>query len=343
MKEGAVDCQFNREDNIRSDPTIEEAFVCPTSIVSDSDKTYNILESDTNKKVKKQRREQSIVKEINTKKLSIPIIVNNSKIKILIILPAALNDIPKSELIKSLPNGLEILDYYLYNSLYYKKKSQYGDKNVIGNIVNTPEDPLKSKKQLSKFVKLDVEIVKDYRRIESCIEKKGGLKTKTESKRIEWSDNIKLCHEETDNLLRNRKTHKETWKCLICEQETTEDICPTCGVTREDTMIFNESSTPIESTESRKADSVSKKSVEKEPLEKISAPKFKMPVGKKSDTVSEVSDKKSSLAVTSSKDSDSKSDTSDKKSITTTKSSEIASSKSTKSKKKKGRVKRARF
>ena len=113
MKEGAVDCQFNREDNIRSDPTAEEAFVCPTSIVSDGDKTYNILESDTNKKVKKQRREQSTVKEVNTKKLSIPIIVNNSKIKVLIILPQSLNDVSKSELIKSLPDGLEIFDYYL--------------------------------------------------------------------------------------------------------------------------------------------------------------------------------------------------------------------------------------
>ena len=55
--------------------TVEEAFVCPTSIVSDGDKTYNILESDTNKKVKKQRREQSTVKEVNTKKLSIPILL----------------------------------------------------------------------------------------------------------------------------------------------------------------------------------------------------------------------------------------------------------------------------
>ena len=76
---------------------------------------------------------------------------------------------------------------------------------VIGNIVNTPENPLQSKKQLSKFVKLEEEIVKDYRRIESCIEKKGGLKIKTESKRIEWSDNIKLCHEETDDSLKNQK------------------------------------------------------------------------------------------------------------------------------------------
>ena len=342
MKEGAVDCQFNREDNIRSDPTIEEAFVCPTSIVSDGDKTYNILESDTNKKVKKQRREQSTVKEINTKKLSIPIIVNNSKIKVLIILPQSLNDVSKSELIKSLPDGLEIFDYYLYNSLYYKKKTQYGDKIVIGNIVNTPENPLQSKKQISKFVKLEEEIVKDYRRIESCIEKKGGLKIKTESKRIEWSDNIKLCHEETDNSLRSKKIHQETWKCLICEQETGEDICPTCGVTREDTMIFNDTSAPVQSADSKKEDSVSKKSVEKESVEEISAPEFKMPVVKKTDSLSDISDKKSAASA-GSKDLDSKSDASSKKSVTTTKSSKVASSESTKSKKKKGRVKRARF
>ena len=71
------------------------------------------------------------------------------------------------------------------------------------------------------------------------------MKIKTESKRIEWSDNIKLCHEEIDNSLRTKKIHQETWECLICEQETGEDVCPTCGVTREDTMIFNETTTPV--------------------------------------------------------------------------------------------------
>ena len=59
---------------------------------------------------------------MNTKKLSIPIIVNNSKIKVLIILPQSLNDVSKSELIKSLPDGLEIFDYYLYNEFVLQEK-----------------------------------------------------------------------------------------------------------------------------------------------------------------------------------------------------------------------------
>ena len=142
--------------------------------------------------------------------------------------------------------------------------------------------------------------------------------------------------------MRSKKIHQETWKCLICEQETGEDICPTCGVTREDTMIFNDTSTPVQSADSKKEDSVSKKSVEKEPVEEISAPEFKMPVVKKTDTLGDISDKKSAASA-GSKDLDSKSDASGKKSVTTTKSSEVTSSESTKSKKKKGRVKRARF
>ena len=60
MKEGAVDCQFNRRRQYSFRPDYEEACL-PNFIVSDGDKTYNILESNTNKKVK-QRREQSTVK-----------------------------------------------------------------------------------------------------------------------------------------------------------------------------------------------------------------------------------------------------------------------------------------
>ena len=102
-------------------------------------------------------------------------------------------------------------------------------------------------------------------------------------------------------------------------------------------MIFNDTSTPVQTDESKKAESVSKKSVEKDPDKEISAPKFKMPVVKKSDIKSHLSDKKS-LESTISKDSkDSKSDE------VRTKTSDADLSQSTKSKKKKGRVKRAKF
>ena len=62
MKESAIDCHFNREDNIRSDPTIEDAFKCPDNIISDTNTTYNIFDNTSIKKSKPRGRKQELQK-----------------------------------------------------------------------------------------------------------------------------------------------------------------------------------------------------------------------------------------------------------------------------------------
>ena len=49
-----------------------------------------------------------------------------------------------------------VLKYLIITCIivYITRKTQYGDKIVIGNIVNTPENPLQSKKQSSKLCKI---------------------------------------------------------------------------------------------------------------------------------------------------------------------------------------------
>ena len=85
--------------------------------------------------------ENKSYKKISIKKIIVPIIVHNSKINVLIILPPELNDINNKDLIKNLPNGLDIYDYYLYHSLYYKKKTQLNEQISIGKVINTADEP----------------------------------------------------------------------------------------------------------------------------------------------------------------------------------------------------------
>ena len=237
MKESAIDCQFNRVDNIRSDSTIEDAFRCPTAIISDSNYTYDVFESSTTQP-RKKHKEQTLMREQGIKKLSIPVILQNSKIKVLIILPPELNGIDKQSIIAKLPNNLEIYDYYLYNSLYYKKRTEHGDKFIIGSVINTEINPIRHIKDLSKFINIREEITKDYRRIEACIKEVGRISKPTELERINWTDRIKMCHEKKDTELKLLKQKAVSWKCQVCEGETTVEICPNCGISREDTLAY---------------------------------------------------------------------------------------------------------
>ena len=249
MKESAIDCHFNREDNIRSDPTIEDAFKCPDNIISDTNTTYNIFDNTSIKKSKPRGRKQELQKKISIKKIIVPIIVHNSKINVLIILPPELNDINNKDLIKNLPNGLDIYDYYLYHSLYYKKKTQLNEQISIGKVINTADEPLINKSGLQKSITLNRDITIDYRRIEACIKQIGKSKSKTESGRIAWADAIKQCHEEKDTSLKHMEEKSIKWRCIVCEKDITTDICPICGINREEVLIFNAGS-DIESEKS---------------------------------------------------------------------------------------------
>jgi hypothetical protein len=178
------------------------------------------------------------MREQGIKKLSIPVILQNSKIKVLIILPPELNGIDKQSIIAKLPNNLEIYDYYLYNSLYYKKRTEHGDKFIIGSVINTEINPIRHIKDLSKFINIREEITKDYRRIEACIKEVGRISKPTELERINWADRIKMCHEKKDTELKLLKQEAVSWKCQVCEGETTVEICPNCGISREDTLAY---------------------------------------------------------------------------------------------------------
>ena len=58
-----------------------------------------------------------------------------------------------------------------------------------------------------------------------------------------------MSRKEKDTSLKHMEEKSIKWRCIVCEKDITTDICPICGINREEVLIFNAGS-DIESEKS---------------------------------------------------------------------------------------------
>lgn len=208
IKETAIDCNFNHDLNIASDPAFKN-LRCYNNIDStDPEYTYNVTSNDI------------VVNTTNiqTYKLLIDIPVEYSNYGTIM----AMTELPTDTFkygTDEFDDGHPIYDYYLHNGLYYKEpKKLY---IVIGHFKNNLP-VLKPEFIDTKW--------NDYALLQNCMKRNGKL-PKDELLKDTYVDKIKQCHIEADNY----------WECIQCFQTIPTDTpkCNVCDITRDTAMLFN--------------------------------------------------------------------------------------------------------
>ena len=240
MKESAVDCNFNKRDNIMSNRELE-SLKCNDIIIGEGDVTYDIWTDELDSRTATSVTEGEKIKKIKTKKLIMTQNLKGKPIKTFLNLPPELADSTVSEAIRQLPVGHKIYDYYIYYDLYYKEKSG-GFKSLfkVGEIVNVD-----GVNKIS-FIRSFTDRIDDYGEINDCMlenEEKGITMPETgEFEIINYASTIKECHKK-----------KEKWICEFCEEERSGPECESCNVSRAESESFQiKSNLTRESTTSTK-------------------------------------------------------------------------------------------
>jgi len=230
MKESAVDCNFNKRDNIMSNRELE-SLKCNDIIIGEGDVTYDIWIDELDSRTASSATESEKIKKIKTKKLIMTQQIKGKPIKTFLNLPPELSDITVSEAIRQLPVGHKIYDYYIYYDLYHKERSG-GFKSLfkVGEIINQ-----EGQNKIS-FSKSFVERINDYGEIHDCmVEKEREGITMPESGEFEiirYASEIKECHKK-----------KEKWVCQFCDELVTGPECVDCSVSRAESESYQVKST----------------------------------------------------------------------------------------------------
>lgn len=221
IKEAAVDCNYNRDLNIRSNPELAD-LKCNNIILTESAYTYPLTGEDL-RAIKKPGAITVLTKTVVKNKLVIPYRLSNGKVVKLL----ALLEEGKTK-VSDLVNGQEVYDFYLYNGLNYKDlKSKtfhkIGTVNIGGagglNIVFLPEFENR---------------LNDYYVIEECMMELGlNIPPTDEVEKNRWAERIKDCHRSKNRPVKVEKK----WKCIACDIEYPWDIevckTPGCGFTKD--------------------------------------------------------------------------------------------------------------
>ena len=225
MKESAVDCNFNKRDNIMSNRDLE-SLKCNDIIIGEGNVTYDIWSDELDSKSTTSVTESEKIKKIKTKKLIMTQTIKGKQIKTFMNLPPELSDASPAEAIRQLPVGHKIFDYYIYYDLYHKEKSG-GFKSLfkIGEIIN--KDGANKIRLIPQFL----EKIEDYSEIHDCMlekQKEGIVMPDSgEFEIIQYAEIIKDCH---------RK--KEKWICEFCEEERTGPMCEECEISRAESESY---------------------------------------------------------------------------------------------------------
>jgi hypothetical protein len=227
VKEVAVDCNYNRADNIASDPSLKD-MKCYDIINTNNNFTYELIpQSD----VSTLSEPTSSIKIVQEKRATFPYKFKDyGVIKLITKIPMEYPDGVQG--LKMLEDGHVIYDYYLYHGLYYKDNRLYrnyykaGVLKKIGQAVTFDFD--------EKFIeKLD-----DYKQIEECMKTIGEIQPNAnELERVEYSKKVKECH-------RRIQSQQQTWKCLVCNNAYSMDTekCEGCDFSREISVQFETAS-----------------------------------------------------------------------------------------------------
>ena len=232
MKESAVDCNFNKRDNILSNKELE-SLQCNDIIIGEGDVTYDIWVDELDSRTGTVSESEKI-KKIKTKKLVITHRLKGNKVKTFINLPEELSDLSVQEAIRRLPSGYKVFDYYVYYDLYHKSTIGFKTLYKAGEIIN------KSGKNIIRFTKEFLDKSNIYGEIQNCIDESDEPMPKSEFELIKWSEKIKNCHKE-----------KEEWVCQLCDEKRTGPHCSECDISKEESLSFQVKSASTKSTTSQ--------------------------------------------------------------------------------------------
>uniref|UniRef100_A0A6C0JDI7 Helicase ATP-binding domain-containing protein n=1 Tax=viral metagenome TaxID=1070528 RepID=A0A6C0JDI7_9ZZZZ len=243
MKETAIDCEFNKADNIQSDP--ENKLLNCYIIDSESKYTYEL--SDSMGDISTSRPEHT--RRTTYKLVTISYVLSGKRYRMIIMVKPELQHLTSvNEIINRLSDKQDIYDYYTYNNLYYKDTSKYQIPVRIGTIKKIGQS------STFEFLPTFLEKLEDYSIIEKCIRDKGeyvGDSTDI-AKKLLWAQSIRECHSSLSDPL--------SWTCPICTIELNASInkCTTadCPITKDAVMKLqrktgrSEGSSRVETEES---------------------------------------------------------------------------------------------
>ena len=248
IKEASVDCEYNWNDNVKSDKKLEE-IKCYNIISNDSDYSFDLVTNES----KVSQKKEVVEKTVQRKLLNMSIMVNKKKVRIIISIPESLYSLTSiNDILDKLPNGYDqIFDYYLFNNLYYKDMSKRNPLVNIGRLVKKQPDVS------FRFTDMFNSRVDDYSIIEDCIKANGNM-PKENVEKIKWADVIKSCHK---NLI-----EPVSWKCPGCDTEYGVDTeeCDLCSLTKEDILSLHRdtvSTTSVSKVSETKSSTSSQSSV----------------------------------------------------------------------------------
>ena len=218
MKEAAIDCKFNREDNIKSDNSLVMLECFDTIPSEDSENMYNYNLTNTlqyEKGISMEESLETVTEKIKILKLAL---TNNNYLHYIVFLP---NDIETiEEYLNTEKLSLDIYDYYTYYGLDYNTHLKLLNKTKIGRIF------LKGTSLSTDFNEQFIKKIKYYLSIEEIINKLDNkLPPRNEVGKITWSSKVKLLHKD---LLEKNK-----WECVICDDTkylSDITICPKCNI-----------------------------------------------------------------------------------------------------------------
>lgn len=227
VKEVAVDCNYNRADNIASDPSLAD-MKCYDIINTNNNFSYDLIPQAESSTISEPTASIKIVQE---KRATFPYKFKDyGVIKLITKIPMNYPD--GIEGLKMLDDGHIIYDYYLYNGLYYKDNRLYKNYYKVGVL-----------KKIGQAVTFDfdekfIEKLDDYKQIEECMKTIGDIPVNAnESDRVEYSKKVKECH-------RRLHIEQQTWKCLVCNNTYPMDTekCEGCDFSREISLQFETAS-----------------------------------------------------------------------------------------------------
>ena len=239
MKRVSVDCEFNRLENIRSNPGIEN-LKCYNKIKTGNRSEYTFNIDFTNIKV---IQEEETTKIETHQKIVVNITINDTPIKVMVIVPNNINSLLDA------PLGTEILNYYIYEGLDPSSNYPLKTKIVIGKLEKNNQEKIVPKFNNDFKTELTNNLT-IYKKIGQCVQKIGAYNGVGERERMIYNSKIIKCYRE---FIEPNESDKEInkWLCMICNKQYGDNIdkCPECGIiTQEHSKTYTESKSSGKST-----------------------------------------------------------------------------------------------
>uniref|UniRef100_A0A6C0EIU3 Helicase C-terminal domain-containing protein n=1 Tax=viral metagenome TaxID=1070528 RepID=A0A6C0EIU3_9ZZZZ len=219
MQEAAVDCKFNRLENIKSNNSLADLNcfdVIPGGDDADNNYNYNLTNTlEYEKGISAEESLETITEKIKIMKLRLS---GNKYLHYIAFLPNNIENI--EEYLETENKTLDIFNYYTYYNLDYTTHLKLYNKTKIGTIF------IKGTEVSSEFNEHFIKKIKYYLSIEQVVTKQGTLlPPKSEVDKIDWSSTIKVLHKEF--------LEKTKWECVVCDNATylgNITICPECNI-----------------------------------------------------------------------------------------------------------------